>query len=64
MYMITGGLVLFLVLVRGMTVGLRPQRAVRPAHAKPAFERVHTAAARPASGPGRPEPAERAHSTR
>ena len=35
-YLITGGLVVFLVLVRGLTAGLKPQRAARPAHARPA----------------------------
>jgi sulfoxide reductase heme-binding subunit YedZ len=46
-YLATGGIVLFLVIVRGLTVGLRPERAPRPAHAP---------AARPALRGG-PEPA-------
>jgi sulfoxide reductase heme-binding subunit YedZ len=33
-YVGTGGIVVFLVLVRGLTAGLKPQRAARPAHAR------------------------------
>jgi cytochrome b561 len=33
-YMVTGGTVLFLMLVRGLTVGFRPERAPRPANAR------------------------------
>jgi DMSO/TMAO reductase YedYZ heme-binding membrane subunit len=40
MYMATGGLVLFLVLVRGLTAGFRPARAERPAHARAAGPRA------------------------
>jgi sulfoxide reductase heme-binding subunit YedZ len=35
-YVGTGGAVLFLVVLRGLTAGLRPERAARPAHARPA----------------------------
>jgi DMSO/TMAO reductase YedYZ heme-binding membrane subunit len=33
-YVATGGVVLFLVVVRALTVGLRPERGTRPAHAR------------------------------
>ncbi|HEX9122340.1 MAG TPA: ferric reductase-like transmembrane domain-containing protein [Actinomycetota bacterium] len=36
-YMVTGVVVLFLVIVRGLTAGYRPERAPRPAHARPAL---------------------------
>lgn len=43
MYLATGTIVLFLVLVRGLSAGYRPERTPRPAHAVPA-----THAGRPA----------------
>jgi sulfoxide reductase heme-binding subunit YedZ len=46
MYLATGTIVLFLVLVRGLSAGYRPVRAPRPAHAAPAT---------PAGRPARPE---------
>ncbi|MFB3737610.1 MAG: hypothetical protein ACE14W_01425 [Candidatus Velamenicoccus archaeovorus] len=39
-YVGTGVVVLFLVLVRGLTAGHRPERAPRPAHARPAAPRA------------------------
>ncbi|MBI2237994.1 MAG: hypothetical protein HYU54_05640 [Actinobacteria bacterium] len=41
-YVVTGGLVLFLVIVRGLTAGFRPERAPRPAHAARAAEASET----------------------
>jgi predicted ferric reductase len=39
-YLITGSLVLFLVILRGLTAGVRPVRAARPAHATPVARRA------------------------
>lgn len=47
-YVSTGGIVLFLIVVRGLTAGLGPQRAAVPARARPATRR--TAPAPTASG--------------
>ena len=52
-YMATGGTVLFLVLVRGLTVGFRPERAPRPANARP---RATTAAGPTRAVDGATEP--------
>jgi len=55
LYLATGGIVLFLVIVRGLTAGLRPERAPRPAHAPAAGARPVAAA--PAALAGVPRPA-------
>ncbi|HZD80555.1 MAG TPA: hypothetical protein VE646_11025, partial [Actinomycetota bacterium] len=52
-YLATGLIALFLVLVRGLTAGERPQRAPRPAHAP----------ARPAPTPARRAPQHEASRT-
>ena len=39
-YVATGAIVLFLVTVRALTVGLRPERKAPPAHARPVPERA------------------------
>ncbi len=44
MYLTTAAVTMFLVIVRGLTAGYRPQRAPRPEHAK-----AHAKAAQPAS---------------
>jgi hypothetical protein len=42
-YMATGLVTLFLVVVRGLTVGFRPERAPRPDHARPPRPGVRSA---------------------
>ena len=46
-YVATGAIVLFLVVARGLTAGLRPERGAPPAHAKP---RAPVAGREPAAG--------------
>lgn len=46
-YLVTGTLVLFLVIVRGLTAGFRPQRAALPEHVRARTSRL----AAPAEGP-------------
>jgi len=56
-YLATGGIVLFLVIVRGLTAGLRPERAPRPAHAPAARSSPGLAPAAPAPLTRVPRPA-------
>lgn len=56
-YVGTALVVLFLVIVRGLTVGYRPERAARPAHARPAAHAAHGQRPSPPLHPApRPEP--------
>jgi DMSO/TMAO reductase YedYZ heme-binding membrane subunit len=50
-YMVTGATVLFLILFRGLTVGLRPPRHERPAHARQRPRSVRAGEAIEASAP-------------
>jgi sulfoxide reductase heme-binding subunit YedZ len=68
-YLVTGSIVLFLVVVRGLTVGIRAARAARPETARPQISpadlRAREAGAHPPGAPasGGPTGAPRAHGT-
>ena len=53
-YLVTGAIVFFLVIVRGLTHGYRPQRAPRPEHAKAQTPTTANAATPPAREPAQP----------